>query len=114
MFTTYFHLLEKGEGKESAVRFAIEERHEANGHEKLACLLLAKAITHGIGFNETLELLLRLEDRVAIYKSSPIQGGCYDCNDDPELYENIDLLKKALLETPSPLRSSRSSPRFRQ
>ncbi len=115
MFTTYLHLLDKGADVcQRAVRFAVEERHEAQGQEKLACQLLAKALTHGIGFEETLEFLLRLEDRAEIYRSSPSNDTCYDCNDDPELYENIDLLKKALLETPSLLGSAPRSFRLRQ
>lgn len=85
---------------QEAVRFAVEDRHEACGHERLACQLLVKSLSYGIGFNEALEMLLRLEDRADLYRgfSSHLSDACYDCSDDPELQENIDLLKKALLE----------------
>ena len=107
LFSDYFRLLEvgsDGENCQRAVRFAVEERHEMYGNENLACRLLSKAISQGIGFNEALELLLRLEDRADQDRafSAPSGDACYDCYDDPELLENIDLLKRALLENIPP------------
>ncbi len=107
VFAGYLRILDETGDREDcqrAVRFAIEERHEAFGNEKLACQLLAKALSCGIGFSEALKMLLRLESRVDLYKtfSSPLVDTCYDCYEDPELQDNLDLLKRSLLEHTTP------------
>lgn len=97
------HVLEGAEAEyyREAALFALDERHEEHGNERLACRLLAAILFRGIGIEEAKDYLERLESRQSENRvlASSLDDACYGSYDDSELQENIDLLKKALKRT---------------